>query len=73
MINTGARCLTTGVVRTADDIDLAMILAGGFPAFRGGPMQFGQTVGIATVIDQLTEFAKTDARLAPCQALLDLA
>lgn len=73
MINTGARCLASGVVATADDIDLAMILADSFPAFRGGPMQFARTVGVAKIIEQLTEFANAAARFAPCQALVDWA
>ncbi len=71
MINTGARCLATGVVATSDEIDLSMILAGGFPAFRGGPMQFARTVGVQQVVRDLTELSKTLARLAPCQALVD--
>jgi len=71
MINTGARCLAAGVIGTSDEIDLSMILAGGFPAFRGGPMQFARTVGVSQVVRDLNELSKTAARLAPCQALVD--
>lgn len=31
-------CLAEGLVESVDDIDLAMILAAGYPAFRGGPL-----------------------------------
>lgn len=71
MVNAGAKCLAKGVVGTEDEIDLAMILTGGFPAFRGGPMQFARTIGVQHVIEQLTELAKGSSRLAPSHALAD--
>lgn len=38
--NEAARCAREGIVRDSADIDLAMILGTGYPAFRGGPLQW---------------------------------
>lgn len=40
MVDEARLCLKEGVVKTADEIDLAMILGTGFAPFRGGPMAF---------------------------------
>ncbi len=36
MVNEAARCRDEGVVRSAADLDLALIFGTGFPPFRGG-------------------------------------
>jgi hypothetical protein len=38
--------LAEGIVKTADDADLALILGLGFPAFRGGLMHFARAAGL---------------------------
>lgn len=40
------RCLKEGIVRSADDIDLAMVLGTGYPPFRGGPITFARDTGL---------------------------
>ena len=40
MTDEAQRCLDEGIADSADDIDLAMVLGTGYPAFRGGPMQY---------------------------------
>ncbi len=40
------RCLKEGIARSADDIDLAMVLGTGYPPFRGGPITFARDSGI---------------------------
>ena len=62
MINAGASCLAEGVVSSADEIDLALILAGGFPAFRGGPMQYGLKVGLQNICLLYTSPSPRDQR-----------
>jgi 3-hydroxyacyl-CoA dehydrogenase/enoyl-CoA hydratase/3-hydroxybutyryl-CoA epimerase len=73
IINAGAQCLAEGVVDDADAIDLAMVLGGGFPAFRGGPMRYAESIGLTTVVDELRGFARTNSRLAPSDALVRFA
>jgi 3-hydroxyacyl-CoA dehydrogenase/enoyl-CoA hydratase/3-hydroxybutyryl-CoA epimerase len=36
MASEARRCLDEGVVRSADDVDFALLVGAGFPAFRGG-------------------------------------
>ena len=40
------RCLKEGIARSADDIDLAMVLGTGYPPFRGGPITYARDTGI---------------------------
>ena len=50
MIDEAARCLEEKVVRKARELDLAMIIGAGFPAFRGGPLRYADQTGIADLI-----------------------
>jgi len=40
------KCLKEGIARSADDIDLAMVLGTGYPPFRSGPITFARDSGI---------------------------
>ncbi len=53
MIDEAARCLEDKVVRKARELDLAMVVGAGFPAFRGGPLRFADQTGIAELIERL--------------------
>src|SRR5690625_2950969 len=39
------RCLEEGIVASAGDADMGLILGLGFPVFRGGPMRYMDTLG----------------------------
>lgn len=69
IINEAAICLAEGVVDSADDIDIAMVFGTGFAPFRGGPMRYAESVGLSHVVAKLEEFAKTNPRMAPSDAL----
>jgi 3-hydroxyacyl-CoA dehydrogenase len=56
MINEGARILEEGYALRASDIDTVYLAGYGFPAYRGGPMWFADTVGLATVYHRIEEF-----------------
>lgn len=45
MVTAGARLLLNGNVLRPGDIDLLMVLSGAWPAWRGGPMAEGDTMG----------------------------
>ncbi len=47
MIEEAKLCLKEGVVRSADEVDLGMIMGTGFPPFRGGLMRYAQSIGKA--------------------------
>jgi 3-hydroxyacyl-CoA dehydrogenase/enoyl-CoA hydratase/3-hydroxybutyryl-CoA epimerase len=74
IVNEGARCLEDGVVEDADRLDLAMIFGAGFPPFRGGPMRYADTLGLATVVSRLNALrAEKGERYAPAKLLTQLA
>jgi 3-hydroxyacyl-CoA dehydrogenase len=63
MINEGARILEEGVALRAGDIDVVYASGYGFPRYRGGPMFYADTVGLAKIHARILEFRATlDAR-----------
>ena len=59
LINEGARVLEEGIAQRASDIDIVYIYGYGFPAHRGGPMFYADTVGAKAVYDRICEFRDT--------------
>ena len=58
MVNEAARALEEGVVSSARELDLALILGIGFPAFRGGLLRYADEMGIQRVRDALAGYAQ---------------
>jgi 3-hydroxyacyl-CoA dehydrogenase len=75
MINEGARILAEGIARRPGDIDVIWVYGYGFPAHRGGPMHYADSVGLARIRDRLAEFARRtgDDSLRPAPLLEKLA
>ncbi|HBL25251.1 MAG TPA: hypothetical protein DD490_00270 [Acidobacteria bacterium] len=70
MVNEAARCLEEGIVRTAGELDLAMIFGTGFPPFRGGLCRQADQDGLGSIVATLERLAKSVApRFAPSEAL----
>lgn len=68
IVNEGAFALADGTVQRASDIDVAYTQGMGFPAARGGPMFWADTVGLGAICEDILAFgAGGDAnwRLAP--------
>ena len=42
MVDEAERCLAEGVVKSADDVDFALLSGAGFPAFRGGLLRWAR-------------------------------
>ena len=73
MINEAARCLEERVVEDPRDVDFAMIMGTGFAPFRGGPLRYADSVGIAKVTETLERLTKTRERqFAPCDLLIEM-
>ena len=51
LINRGAQLLDDGIALRASDIDVIWTAGYGFPAYRGGPMFYGDTIGLDTIIE----------------------
>jgi 3-hydroxyacyl-CoA dehydrogenase len=56
LVNEGARILEEGIALRAVDIDIIYLMGYGFPAYRGGPMWYADTVGLKKVYDRVAEF-----------------
>jgi 3-hydroxyacyl-CoA dehydrogenase len=59
MINEGAKILEEGKAQRASDIDIVWINGYGWPVYRGGPMFYGDHVGLGKVLAKLKEFEAT--------------
>jgi 3-hydroxyacyl-CoA dehydrogenase len=59
LFNVGCDVLDEGMAYRASDIDIVYINGYGFPAWRGGPMYWGENaVGLDRVLDRIREFAE---------------
>lgn len=56
LISEGARILEDGMAQRASDIDVVWINGYGFPAWRGGPMHFADTVGLDRIYETVCAF-----------------
>jgi 3-hydroxyacyl-CoA dehydrogenase len=56
LVNEGARILEEGYALRASDIDIIYLNGYGFPAYRGGPMWYADTVGLKQVLARISEF-----------------
>jgi 3-hydroxyacyl-CoA dehydrogenase len=58
LVNEGARILEEGYALRASDIDIIYLNGYGFPAYRGGPMWYADTVGLKKVYERISEFQR---------------
>ncbi|UQN05996.1 3-hydroxyacyl-CoA dehydrogenase NAD-binding domain-containing protein [Deinococcus sp. QL22] len=63
LVNEGAKILEEGIAQRAGDIDVIYIYGYGFPAYRGGPMQYADEMGLSNVAAALEKYGQTPAPL----------
>ena len=63
MVNEGAKILAEGMAQRASDIDIVWLNGYGWPIYRGGPMFWADSVGLATIVDKLTHYGIEPAPL----------
>ncbi|MFC4425296.1 3-hydroxyacyl-CoA dehydrogenase NAD-binding domain-containing protein [Deinococcus navajonensis] len=63
LVNEGAKILEEGIAQRAGDIDVIYIYGYGFPAYRGGPMQYASEQGLKNVVADLEKYGQTPAPL----------
>jgi 3-hydroxyacyl-CoA dehydrogenase len=74
LVNEGARILEEGYALRAVDIDIIYLNGYGFPAFRGGPMWYADTIGLKKVYERIVDFQKQHGELwEPAPLLKQLA
>ena len=74
MVNEAAFALGEGVARSADDVDLALVMGTGFPPFRGGLLRWADSVGVGRIESWLSSAAeRLGPRYRPAPLLADMA
>jgi 3-hydroxyacyl-CoA dehydrogenase len=74
MINEGAKILEEGIALRASDIDIIWINGYGWPAYRGGPMFYGDMMGLGPLVDSLRTYeSKFGVNFTPAPLLEKLA
>ncbi len=58
MINEGLRILEEGIAVRASDIDVVWCAGYGFPRWRGGPMFYGDTIGLDKVLAGMRKYGE---------------
>jgi 3-hydroxyacyl-CoA dehydrogenase len=62
LMNEGFRILEERIVQRVSDIDVVWCAGYGFPRYRGGPMFYAETIGLATLLDGIERYR---ARFGP--------
>ena len=74
MVNEAARVLEESVVEAPEDVDFGMIMGTGWAPFRGGPLRYADTRGLAPIVRRLEALApRAGSHFVPCKMLRDLA
>lgn len=55
------RCLEDGIVETAAEVDMGLILGLGFPRFRGGALRYVDTLGLQAFADKVSRYSSQGA------------
>ncbi len=53
LVNEGAHILEEGIAQRSSDIDVVYVHGYGFPAYRGGPMFYAETLGLGKVLQSI--------------------
>ncbi len=75
LANEGAHLLAEKIARRSSDIDVVYHHGYGYPRWRGGPMHYGDTVGLKNVAAAVERFAEGEGALfwKPAPLLVELA
>lgn len=77
VLNEGCRVIAEGIVDKPADLDVASVMAMGFPAPRGGLVFWGDSIGAKAVCDTLRGLAAALPPVAgffePCEYLVQCA
>jgi 3-hydroxyacyl-CoA dehydrogenase/enoyl-CoA hydratase/3-hydroxybutyryl-CoA epimerase len=74
MVNEAARCLESGILRSARDGDIGAVFGLGFPPFLGGPFRYADSLGASQLVGRLEHFAESHGeRYLPADILGRLA
>lgn len=58
LVNEGCNVLADGIAIRAGDVDVVWVYGYAFPAWRGGPLRYAQSVGLRAVYEDILAFQK---------------
>lgn len=67
------RCLEDGIVGSAAEADMGLLLGLGYPRFRGGALRYIDNMGVAEFCEMADRYAELGALYHPTAALRDMA
>ena len=74
LVNEAAAILADGIAERPGDIDVTYVYGYGFPAFRGGPLRWADTIGLRKIYDEMLAFEQVHgAYWTPAPLLRELA
>ena len=59
MVNEGAKILEEGIAIRGSDIDVVWVNGYGWPVYRGGPMHWADSVGLAEIVERVKHYSDT--------------
>lgn len=69
MIVEAARCLEEGVVGSAAEVDMSLVLGLGFPRFVGGPLKYADWLGLRRLVARCDAHASLGGLYLPTDAM----
>ncbi|MDB5070048.1 MAG: 3-hydroxyacyl-CoA dehydrogenase, partial [Candidatus Eremiobacteraeota bacterium] len=74
LINEAAKILEEGIAARPGDVDVVWAYGYGFPAFRGGPLRWADSIGLQAIVDDLQAFERVHgSSWTPAPLLRELA
>ena len=67
------RCLDEGIVSNAIDADMGLLMGLGFPLFRGGPVRYMESQGLAAFVESTKKYQALGELYAAPQSLVEKA
>ncbi len=56
LANEGLKIVGEGIAQRPGDVDIVYLYGYGFPAYRGGPLHYADTIGLGHVLERIREF-----------------
>lgn len=73
MIIETVRCLDEGIVETAAEADMGLIMGVGFPPFRGGALKYADSLGMKTILEKCAKYAHLGKLYEPTESMKKMA
>ena len=73
MVIEASRCLAEGIVDTATELDMSLVMGLGFPPFRGGLLRYSDRLGAADLVKSAERYENLGPLYRPTDQLKKLA